>query len=114
MLINFTDTYINDILAGYRQIGDIQNYICQKEPFMGNSQALDKLHTISVLISIMIDQLSHDDNANPAQNHKLLLCLRKNINKAQQMCGPCRRPLIDVRNLHNKPAAMEVVHTLHN
>jgi len=112
MLIRFTDDYVDDIFRAYETVGQIQQFLCQKEPFMGNSQALDRLYALSLIISGLADHLSWDDNSEPKENEAFLLCLRKHIDKAGQLCS-CRRPVIDVRNLHNKPAATEVVHQVY-
>jgi len=99
MLINFTDTYIDDINAGITMIGQIHRSLCCKEPFMGNSTALDRMYTISMFISGIIDHLENDDNSNPAENEAFLLCLRSLYNK--EICGPRQPPILDVRDYHN-------------
>jgi hypothetical protein len=99
MLINFTDTYVNDIFTGFQLIGRIQSVLASREPFMGNSPALDKLYAQSIVISGIIDHLSNDDNSNPKENEALLLCLRSLINK--EICGPLPPRVRDVKNYHN-------------
>jgi hypothetical protein len=107
MLINYTDTYINDIFAGYELIGKIQAMLATREPFMGDSPALDKLYAQSILISGIIDHLSNDDNSSPKENEALLLCLRSLIRK--EICGPMNPRVRDLKNYHNlslrKPSA---------
>ena len=100
MLIRFTDDYVNEIFAAYDAVGHIHSGLCVKEPFMGNSQALDQLYALSILVAGIADVLENDDNSDPKANESLLLCLRKNLDKIRRMCGPCKRPLIDVRNYH--------------
>jgi len=113
MLIRFTDDYVPHIFRAYETIGQIQQYLCIKEPFMGNSQQLDKLYALSIVISGIAEQLKWDDNSDPDSNEGLLLCLKKYIDKADQLCK-CRRPVLDVRKLHNRPVAEETVFELHN
>jgi hypothetical protein len=99
MLINFTDDYINEILAAYTLIGGIQCSLSKREPFMGNSVALDPLYAYSVLLSGIVDHLEYDDNSNPKENEALLLCLRSILNK--DLCLPGCVPNLDVRKYHS-------------
>ena len=98
MLIRFTDDYIEEINQALGLIGEIQNYLCKKEPFMGNSPQLDQLYMHSVLLSGIVDHLMYDDNSDPATNEKLLFCLRSLLNK--NLCKTNRPSVIDVRNCH--------------
>jgi len=100
MLIRFTDDYINEIFAAYSMVGQIQEFISQKEPFVGNSPVLDELYSMTVLMSGIADHLSNDDNSEPKENEAFLMCLRSLINKAEFMCKCKPRPLIDRRMLH--------------
>lgn len=100
MLIRFTDDYINDINAGLNMIGKIHSCLCCKEPFLGNSKALDKLYMYSAVIAGIVDHLMHDDNSNPKENESLLMCLRTLVNDDSLCCGDRRPPVIDVRNYH--------------
>jgi hypothetical protein len=99
MIINFSDSYINDINIGLTMLGNLQCKLSSHEPFMGNSPYLDKLYIYSILISGIIDHLSYDDNSNPKDNEALLLCLRTLNNK--NICGPPCNPLLNVQNIHN-------------
>jgi len=99
MLINFADSYIDDINIGLTMVGMIHCRLAQHEPFMGNSPSLDKMYSLSILISGIVDHLANDDNSNPADNEALLLCLRSLNNKG--ICGPKCDPVLDVRNYHN-------------
>jgi hypothetical protein len=99
MLINFTDSYINEILAAYNLIGGIQCSLSKREPFMGNSVVLDPLYAHSILLSGIIDHLEYDDNTEPKSNEALLLCLRKLLN--MDLCLAGCVPNLDVKNYHN-------------
>jgi hypothetical protein len=98
MLINFTDTYIEDINLGVNMVAKIQSILAQKEPYMGSSIYLDKLYALSTLISGIIDHLSNDDNSDPATNEQFLLCLRR-LHQSD-ICGGRCTGTIDVRNYH--------------
>ncbi len=98
MLINFTDNYMNEIIAAYKLIGAIQCTLSKREPFMGNSVELDPLYAYSVLLSGIIDILENDDNSDPKSNEGLLMCLRKALQK--DMCLPGCYPKLDVRDYH--------------
>lgn len=112
MLTRFTDDYVNEIFAAYETVGQIQQTLCVKEPFMGNSQVLDKLYALSIIIAGIAEHLENDDNADPQVNQSLLLCLRKYLDKAGQLCQ-CRRPVLDLTNYHDKPLGSETVFQLH-
>lgn len=99
MLINFTQSYMNDINIGYAMLGQIHCSLANYEPYMGSSVQLDKLYMLSILISGIIDHLENDDNATPADNESLLLCLRSLNNSG--LCGPICNPILNVRNYHN-------------
>tara|TARA_R110000765_G_scaffold86079_1_gene165730 strand:+ start:646 stop:1005 length:360 start_codon:yes stop_codon:yes gene_type:complete len=98
MLIKFTDDYVDEIFAAIELIGAIQCTISKKEPYVGNTPALDKLYGYSVLLSGIVDHLTCDDNSNPAENESLLLCLRSLI--ASNLCLPGCYGTIDKKNYH--------------
>jgi len=99
MLIRFTDDYINEIFEANKLIAGISCTLARLEPYKGNSPELDKLYLHSVILSGIVDVLSNDDNADPASNEALLLCLRKIIQDSTCMngCVPAR----DMKNYHN-------------
>ena len=99
MIINFSDSYIDEINLGLTMVGHLHCKLANHEPFMGSSPALDKLYILSILISGIVDHLAHDDNSNPADNEALLQCL-KSLNNSG-VCGPKCDPILDVRNYHN-------------
>jgi len=111
MLIKFTDNYINEIFAAYNMVGHIHSGLCIKEPFMGNSPALDKLYALSVIIAGIADHISHDDNSKPKENEALLLCLRKYLKMAENMCGACKNPVFNPTDFHNKKINGETVYS---
>jgi len=72
MLINFLDSYEASIDAGYALIARIHTKIANKEAFVGNSKALDKLYAQFLVISAIISTLLKDDNQNPLGNETFL------------------------------------------
>jgi len=98
MLLNFTDDYINTIENGRLLLGDIQLYLSQKEPYMGNSPALDRLYAQSIVISGIIDYFENCDNSNPREDEALLMCLRSAIDK--NICRRSRNIFKDKTNYH--------------
>jgi hypothetical protein len=99
MILQFTDSYVDEINFGMKMIAEIQSRIAHHEPFMGSNQHLDRMYSISIVISGIIDHLLHDDNSEPKDNEKLLMCLRSLNNS--NICGPAILPLFDMRNIHN-------------
>jgi hypothetical protein len=97
MLIRFTDDYIDDINQGLLMIGEIQDMLADKEPFMGNSPALDQYYAYSTVISGIIDYLMHSDNSDPKSNETLLLCLKKF--NSMNICK-CKKNINIVNNDH--------------
>jgi len=81
MLIRFTDDYVNYINAGYTLVGILQHKIATEEPYLGLHPALDSLYAYSTLTYAIIDALEHDDNSNPAENERLLRCLKSLLHR---------------------------------
>jgi hypothetical protein len=77
MLIRFTDDYLDSINLGLLMIGEIQDMLADKEPFMGNTPTLDQFYAYSIVISGIVDHLMYDDNSDPKLNEALLICLNK-------------------------------------
>jgi hypothetical protein len=98
MLINFTDSYIQDISLGFNMLGKIQCVLAEKEPFVGHAKELDEMYGYSVVINGIIEILMYDDNSTPADNEHLLFCLKSLHSK--NICGTCK-PVISMKNYHN-------------
>jgi len=98
MLVNWTDSYVELFQAAGAKISDIHSTLCLKEPYVGNSPALDDLYAHSIALAAILDYLEHDDNSDPRFNESILLCLRKLVNK--NICTPRKRLVLNTRNLH--------------
>jgi len=86
MILNYTDSYEPWIEAGYKAIGNIQLYITQHAPFVGDSQALDNAFAQSIMIEALIDHFKYVNNNDRALNETLLMCLKSMIKK--DICKP--------------------------
>jgi hypothetical protein len=91
MLIKFTDSYENTITLALEAIGDINFSISKKEPYMGNSVALDVLYAQSTIMSGIVDYIQNNDGSNPKEDEALLLSLKSLVDK--HICLPKRNKI---------------------
>ena len=86
MILNYSDSYDPWIEEGYKAIGNIQLYITQNAPFVGDSQALDSAFAQSIMIDALIDHFKYINKDDRALNDTLLMCLKSMIKK--DICKP--------------------------
>jgi len=86
MILNYSDSYEPWINEGYKAIGNIQLYITQSAPFVGDSQALDNAFAHSIMIEALIDHFKYINNSDRGLNESLLMCLKSMIKK--DICKP--------------------------